>query len=280
MYKIVLDSCGELTEEMAASGRFTNVPLSIELDGETILDDSNFNRVEFIEKVKASKSSPKSACPSPEEYMKAYEGDYERVYVITLSSKLSGSYNSAVLAAELYAEEHGDNKQIHVIDSKSASVGESLIGYKLYELEEAGGKSFEEKVKEAEDYRYMIATFFVLEDIDTLRKAGRLSNIKAFVANTLNIKPILGSTPEGEIQQLGQARGVKKALSKMIDDMLEATDNKEERVLGISQCNCPERAQMVKEMIEKKANFRKILIVDTMAVSTMYANDGGIIIAV
>ena len=237
-------------------------------------------REQFIEKVKASKNSPKSACPSPEEYMKAYEGDYERVYVITLSSKLSGSYNSAVLAAELYAEEHGDNKKIHVIDSKSASVGESLIGYKLYELEEAGGKSFEEMVKEAEEYRDMIATFFVLEDIDTLRKAGRLSNIKAFVANTLNIKPILGSTPEGEIQQLGQARGVKKALIKMIDDVLEATDNKEDRVLGIAQCNCPERAQMVKEMIEKKANFRKIMIVDTMAISTMYANDGGIIIVV
>lgn len=279
MYKIVLDSCGELTEEMAQSGKFCNVPLSIELDGETIIDDETFNQQEFLKKLNESKSGPKSACPSPEAYMKAYEGDAERVYVITLSSKLSGSYNSAVLAAELYEEEHGDGKKIHVIDSKSAAVGESLIGYKIYELEEAG-KAYEEICKESLEYRDMITTYFVLENIDTLRKAGRLSNIKAFVANTLNIKPILGSTPEGEIQQLGQCRGVKKALSKMIDDVIAATENTQEKVLGISHCNCYERALQVKESLESKAKFRKIMIVDTMGVSTMYANDGGIIIVV
>ena len=76
----------------------------------------------------------------------------------------------------------------------------------------------------------------------TLRKAGRLSNLKALVANTLNIKPVMGSTKEGTIQQLGQARGMKKALTKMIQDMLKVTKNCENRILAISHCNCPERA--------------------------------------
>lgn len=279
MYKIVLDSCGELTDKMAQTGLYCNVPLKLELDGETIIDDESFNRIEFLNKVNESKNSPMSACPSPDDYMKAYEGDFDRVYVVTLSSKLSGSYNSAVLAADLYAEDHEDDKKICVIDSKSASVGESLIAYKIQELEEAG-KSYEQVIEEAESYRDLIRTYFVLENIDTLRKAGRLSNIKAFVANTLNIKPILGSTDEGEIQQLGQARGVKKALSKMLEEMIASTTNTEERVLGISHCNCPERALAVKESIEKLAKFKEIIIVETMGVSTMYANDGGIIIVV
>ena len=123
-------------------------------------------------------------------------------------------------------------------------------------------------------------TFFVLETLETLRKAGRLSGIKALVANTLNIKPIMGSTDEGTIQQLGQARGMKKALAKMVQDVVEKTPDSENRILAISHCNCPERAQYVKECLEKSAKFKDIFIVDTAGISSMYANDGGVIIAV
>ena len=118
-------------------------------------------------------------------------------------------------------------------------------------------------------------TFFVIETLETLRKAGRLSGLKAFVANTLNIKPVMGSTKEGTIQQLGQARGMKKALSKMVEDMFKVTKNCENRVLAISHCNCPERAQFVKDTIEKVAKFKKIVIVNTAGVSSMYARIRG-----
>ena len=204
--------------------------------------------------------------------MSAYEGEAEHVYVVTLSGKLSGSYNSAVLAAQLYHEEHEDSKQIHVFNSKSASIGETLIGLKIQELEEI--------VTEVESYISSMNTFFVIETLETLRKAGRLSGLKAFVANTLNIKPVMGSTKEGTIQQLGQARGMKKALSKMVEDMLKVTKNCESCVLAISHCNCPERAQFVKEAIEKVAKFKKIVIVNTAGVSSMYANEGGVILSV
>ena len=153
------------------------------------------------------------------------------------------------------------------------------IGLKVQELEESG-VSFEEVVEQVEEYIASMNTFFVLETLETLRKAGRLSNLKALVANTLNIKPVMGSTKEGTIQQLGQARGMKKALTKMIQDMLKVTKNCENRILAISHCNCPERAQFVKETIEKMAKFKKIVIVNTAGVSSMYANDGGVILAV
>lgn len=279
MYKIVIDSSGELPEDLKKDGHFCNVALELEIDGYRIKDDETFNQLDFLRRVKESIHGPKSACPSPESYMSAYEGEAEHVYVVTLSGKLSGSYNSAVLAADLYKEEHEDNKQIYVFNSKSASIGETLIGLKIQEFEEAG-YSFEEVVKKTEEYISGMNTFFVLETLETLRKAGRLSSIKAFVANTLNIKPVMGSTKEGTIQQLGQARGMKKALAKMVDDMLAKTKDCENKILAISHCNCPERAEFVKNTIEELAHFKKIVIVNTAGVSSMYANDGGVIIAV
>lgn len=202
MYKIVIDSCGELPEELKKDGHYCNVALELEVDGYRITDDETFDQRDFLQRVKKSRYSPKSSCPSPESYIRACEGEAGHVYVVTLSQKLSGSYNSAVLAAQLYQEEHGDKKQIHVFDSRSASIGETLIGMKIQELEEAG-KDFGEVVSGVDAYISEMNTFFVLETLETLRKAGRLSNLKALVASTLNIKPVMGSTDEGEIQQLG-----------------------------------------------------------------------------
>ena len=150
---------------------------------------------------------------------------------------------------------------------------------KIQEYEEAGC-SFEEVVEKVEDYISSMNTYFVLETLETLRKNGRLSNLKAFIANTLNIKPIMGSTKEGLICQLDQARGINKALDKMIKAMVSRTKDCENRILAISHCNCPERAKAVKEKIEQIAKFKKIIILDTAGVSSMYANDGGVIMAV
>ncbi len=280
MYKIVVDSCGELPEELKQDGHFETVSLELEVDGCRIRDDETFNQSDFLRRVKESPKEPKSSCPSPEEYMSAYEGEAEHVYVVTLSAKLSGSYNSAVLGKNLYEEEHeGDRKQIYVFNSRSASIGETLIAMKVQEFEEEG-LPFEEVVEKTENYIASQNTYFVLETLETLRKAGRLTNLKAFIANTLNIKPVMGSTDEGTICQLDQARGMNKALDKMVQAVIAKVTDSESRILAISHCNCPDRAQMVKEKIEKLAKFKKIIIINTAGVSSMYANDGGVIMAV
>lgn len=279
MYKIVVDSCGELPEELKKDGHFETVSLELEVDGYRIKDDETFNQLDFLRRVKKSITGPKSSCPSPEQYMDAYEGEADHVYVVTLSGGLSGSYNSAVLGKNLYEEEHGDAKKIYVFNSKSASIGETLIGMKIQEFEEAGC-GFEEVVEKVEEYIRSMNTYFVLETLETLRKNGRLSNLKAFIANSLNIKPVMGSTKEGLICQLGQARGMNKALERMVKDMISKTKDCENRILAISHCNCPERAKAVKEKIEKIAKFKKIIIINTAGVSSMYANDGGVIMAV
>ena len=278
MYKIIIDSCGELSKEMQEDGHFENVPLTLQIGETEIVDDMTFDQADFLKKVAESEEGPKSACPSPDAYMRAMDCEAKHIYVITLSSQLSGSYNSACLAKDLFLEDNED-KKICVIDSKSASIGESLIGLHIAACEEAG-MDFETVVENVEKYIEEQHTFFVLESLETLRKAGRLSNLKAKLASTLNIKPIMGSTEEGSIQQLAQARGMNKALDRMVQSMMEVTQNCENRILAISHCNCKERALQLKEKIEKVASFKDIFIVDTAGVSSMYANDGGIIMVV
>ena len=277
-YKIAIDSCGELLKEWKEDERVESVPLTLMVGGENIKDDENFDQKSFLKKVAECPECPKSACPSPERYMKAYEDDAEHIYAVTLSSELSGSYNSAVLGKNLYLEEHA-GKKIHVFDSKSASGGESLIAMKIIECENKG-LSFEEVISTVDEYIEEMSTFFVLENLETLRKNGRLSRVKALLATALKIKPIMGSTPEGEICQLDQARGMNKALVKMVEKIVEATENSENKILAISHCNTPKKANMLKEAIQEKMKLTDIIVLDTAGVSSMYANDGGIIVAV
>ncbi len=277
-YKIVVDSCGELPEKLRKDGRFENVPLEIFVDDYHIVDDDTFDQQDFLKKVAASPNCPKSTCPSPERYMRAYDCQADHIYAVTLSAKLSGSYNSAELGKNLYMEENGE-KLIHVFDSKSASVGETLIAMKIQECEEAG-MSFEKVIDAVDAYIAEMDTYFVLESLEALRKNGRLSNLKAFVASALNIKPVMGSTDEGDICQLDQARGVSRALDKMIRVMLDRVQDCENRILAIAHCNCPKRAIALVERIQSMARFKDIFVVNTAGISSMYASDGGIIMVV
>lgn len=277
-YKIVIDSCGELLEEWKEDPRFESIPLTLNVGGESIIDDASFNQKEFLAKVAACPECPKSACPSPERYMKAFRCDADHVYAVTLSAELSGSYNSAVLGRNLLLEDEPE-KKVHIFNSCSASVGETLIGMKIQECEEAG-MSFEEVTSVVEAYICEQNTFFVLENLETLRKNGRLSRAKALVASALKIKPVMGSTPEGNICQLDQARGINKALIKMVEHIIAKTADSGRKVLAISHCNCESRAMLLKETLMEKMELKKVVILDTAGVSSMYANDGGIIVVV
>ena len=277
-YKIIVDSCGELTDEMKKSGIYETASLSMQIDGVTIVDDETFDQKDVLRRIAASAECPRSSCPSPEKYMELYAGSEKRIYVVTLSSELSGSYNSAQLGKKLYEEEYGD-KEIHVFNSRSASVGETLIALKVQECE-SRGMTFEQVVSATESYIDGQHTYFVLENLDTLRKNGRLTGIKSIVASALNIKPVLGSTPQGTICQLGQARGIKRALVRMTDCIARETENPEKKILGISHCNCYERAKEVERILLEKFQVNASFIVDTAGISTMYANAGGVIVVI
>lgn len=276
-FHIVADSCCELTVDMKKRGNIEIAPLTLEVGGESILDDETFDQKYFLKRVAECPECPKSACPSPDYFRKSFLNGAERCYAVTLSAQLSGSYNSAVLGANLAQEENEDLK-IHVFNSRSASIGETLIVKKIVECEEAG-MSFERVVETVELYISTQNTYFVLENLETLRKNGRLSKTKALVASALKIKPVMGATPEGDIVQLDQARGINKALMKMVDAIVNDAQHVENKTLAISHCNCPERAEMVKEALLERLAVQDVFVLDTQGVSSMYANDGGIIIA-
>lgn len=275
-YRIVVDSCGEFTEEMAKDSHFVHAALNLEIDGNHFVDDETFDRLRFLDLVEKSPNCPKSSCPSPEVYRSAFDCGADHLYAVTLSAELSGSYNSAVLGQNLYLEDHPDAK-IHVFNSCSASVGETLLAMKIQECEEAG-MEFEEVIKEVEAYQAERQTFFVLESLDHLRKNGRLSAVKAFVASALNIKPVMEGNKQGIIEQAGQARGMQKALRMMVELLVERMNKPEEKTVAIVHCNNEARAQFVKEEIEKRTKVKEIIILPSSGVSTLYAAQGGIIL--
>ena len=278
-YKIVVDSCCELPEEYRNDSRFQTIPLGLQVDDWHIMDDENFNQAEFLRRVASAKDCPKSSCPSPEKFMESYNVDAERVYGVTLTAKLSGSYNNAVLGKNLYEETYGD-KKIHVFDSKSASCAESLIALKVMELEESGKYTFEEIVEKMEAFRDKMETYFVLDNLDFLKKNGRLTGLKALAATTLNIKPVLKAI-DGEIAQAGQAVGVKKALAKMADMIVEKMEKTGHDMMVITHCNNYKRAEIVRDLILKKTDqIKKVIIMDPAGVASLYAADGGVIVAI
>ena len=275
-YRIVVDSCGEFTEEMAKDSHFVHAALNLEIDGNHFVDDETFDRLRFLDLVEKSPNCPKSSCPSPEVYRSAFDCGADHLYAVTLSAELSGSYNSAVLGQNLYLEDHPDAK-VHVFNSCSASVGETLLAMKIQECEEAG-MEFEEVIKAVEAYQAERQTFFVLESLDHLRKNGRLSAVKAFVASALNIKPVMEGNKQGIIEQAGQARGMQKALRMMVELLVERMNKPEEKTVAIVHCNNEARAQFVKEEIEKRTKVKEIIILPSSGVSTLYAAQGGIIL--
>jgi len=274
-YKIIGDSCTDITEEMKEEGMVSLVPLTLSIEGEEFVDDATFNQKEFLAKMKASPECPKSACPSPERYMQEFEGQ-EECYVITLSSRLSGSYNSAVVAKELYLEEHPEAK-IEIVDSRSASCGQLLLAVKIKELKEKG-LDFAKVKEKITDFRDNMETKFVLESLENLRKNGRLGRVTFTICNVLNIRPVMAAD-DGEIIKIDQVRGHNKALMRMIEHIEKDAKDVASKILGIAHCNNRERAEMVKREILKRLPFKDCIIVNTAGVSTLYANDGGIVVS-
>ena len=276
-FKIVVDSCCDLTGQMLKDPRFIKVPLTIRSNGSSFIDNETFDQADLLWAMKQSEEAPSTACPSPQSYLDAYQGpEEEDVYVVTLSALLSGSHNSAEQARMLMEEDH-PNKNVYVFNSCSASSGEVLVALKVRELAESGAP-FKHVVREVEQFIYQMQTMFVLETLENLRKNGRLTRLQSVITGALKIKLLMAATPEGEICKLGQTLSMKQALSKMVDRMANDPAHAG-RTLAICHCNCLDRAFQVKAMAEQRCKFAHILILEAGGITSVYANDGGIVTA-
>ncbi|QUH25590.1 DegV family protein [Serpentinicella alkaliphila] len=275
-FKIVADSSCDLTKELKEKMDVGLVPLTIEVDNKTFVDNQDINVKTLIQAMKDSKLGFKTACPSPADFMNEYE-KADNVFVVTLSSALSGTYNSAMMAKEMMLENVSD-KFIHVFDSLSASVAETLVSIKIHELIEANHDKFE-IVNKVENYIKEMKTFFILDSLDNLIKTGRINKIVGQVATALNIKPIMGADDDGSIKLVEKIRGSKKAFKRLAEIIGEQGSKLEDKIIAISHCNALEKAEALKLDIQQRYNFKKIIIVEMAGLSTAYANDGGIIVA-
>lgn len=275
-FKIIVDSCCDLTPAQLREECFVKVPLTIRVGGHTIVDDDTFDQGELLWRMKECETAPQSACPSPMQYLEAFDCGADDLYVVTLSALLSGSHNAAAQARSIWLEDH-PGANVHIFNSCSASAGEVLVALKIQELAQSG-MDFTTVVDQVSRYINEMQTYFVLETLDNLRKAGRLTRVQSIVTGALHIKLLMGATPEGEICKKGQAMSVKQALNKMVALMADDLKHVGKR-LSIVHCNCLERAFYVKELAMKQCRFDEILVSDTGGISTMYANDGGIVVA-
>lgn len=276
-FQIIVDSCCDLTAAQFAKGPFRRVPLTISLAGQDMVDDASFDQTQLLLLMRENQEPPKSACPSPAQYLEAFEqaGDND-LYVVTLSALLSGSHNAATQARAIWLEDHPDAR-IHVFNSCSAAAGEVRVAMKLKELAE-GGLDFRTVVQECARYISSMTTYFVLEDLDHLRKNGRLNGVLSAITGTLRIKLLMGATPEGQIKKVGQALSVKQALSQMVN-LMARDPGHVGKDLSIVHCNNAERAFYVRDLALKSCQFREVAISDARGITTIYANDGGIVVA-
>lgn len=277
---ILADSCCDLSPELLKKTQAKIAPLTITIDDTHYVDDGTVDIPPYLAAMKASKNPVRSACPSPDLYaedIRATEGD---CFIVTLSAKLSGSHNAASLGVQL-AQEDMPKKKVHVFDSESASAGETYIALMIHDLI-AAGKSFEQIVELVEEKIRSMHTLFVLDSLDNLVKNGRISRTVALLANVLSIRLLMSDDGHGAIKNISKARGIKGALGQMVETCRKHTEGlaAASQRLVISYCNCPERARQVRDMIREKCPaIGEIIMTPTSALSSMYANDGGIVIA-
>src|SRR5690625_3517832 len=275
-YRIVADSSCDLNEGMQEQLNIDLVPFNISVDDEHLVDDKNLDVPQLIKSMKKSPNPIKTSCPSPGDFLK-YFRKADNIFGVTISANLSGTYNSAVLARDMALKED-PNKFVHIFNSKSASVGETLVALKIDELikEKLNHMEIVEKV---EEYIEQMKTYFILESLDNLVKNGRISKTKGLIASVLNFKPIMGEDGEGNIELVENIRGSKRAFNRLVEIIGETKENFEDKVLAISHANALEKAMALKEKIQELYNFKEILIIETKGLSTAYANDGGVILA-
>ena len=276
--QIIVDSCCDVTDALRNVLSLSLASLKITV-GEHFYEDGTIDTGVLVADMKACRTAPTTACPSPEEYA-ALMSRADASLVVTLSSKLSGSYNAACVGRDL-ALEKAPEKKIHVFDSESASAGETRIALLLRDMID-GGMGFEEIVEKTTAFIANMKTHFVLEDLGNLVKNGRISRTAGFVGTMLNLRPIMGENGHGEIIPLEKVRGTANAMRRLVELVAEETDHlpAASKLLVLSHCNCQERAlQLKKAFLERCAVFKDVIVVPTGGLSTVYANDGGIVIA-
>lgn len=213
MIKILVDSASDIDEEEAKKKGIFMIPMEVTFGEETYLDGVNLSHSEFFLKLIESDELPKTSQINPYRFEQKFEEltiDGSEVICITLSSKLSNTYNSAVIASQKY------KNKVFVIDSLNASIGERILCELAIQLVKEGKLSIEKIVEEINRKKYSIELLAIVGTLKYLKKGGRISSVVAFTGEMLSIKPVI-SIINGQVKMVGKARGSKKGNNLLIE---------------------------------------------------------------
>lgn len=275
-YQIVSDSCVDFDEELPDPfAEVSRIPFTIKVDDRE-MEDKDLDISSLINQMQSSVSKISTACPSPHSFYSAFKKFAEN-FVVTISSKLSGSHQSALVAAEM-TEEDGPSKPVHVIDSKSASAGQTLVVMKLKELLDQS-LGYEQVIQKINEYIKSLTTLLLPESIENLARNGRINGFKAIVGKFLHVVPILGTNRDGEIVLKGRAFGARQAEEKLISMIAASAVDVKNTVLAITYVDTREKAERIGKLIQSQLNFKEINIFRASGLSTVYIDKGGLVFA-
>ncbi len=277
-YFVLADSGCDRTVAMKSDPMLQIIPCHLQVGNLLFEDDDSFDQAAFLRAMSQIEECPRSACPAVGLWLEAMESsDADVIFAVTLSSKLSGSYNSAVQAAALFSDLHPE-KFVHVFSSDSAAAGETktvetLLALSRQEL------APEEIVKTMDSNIAGLNTLFALEDLSILKKNGRLTGMAAVAATALGIKPILAAGQQGKIVKLGQTRGMKKAIQLLADHIVLRVKDPNKLTMILTYCGDPKNATLLRQELSMRFKLKRIELVAAAGISTMYAQNGGVVAA-
>ena len=275
-WRIIADSSCDLNIEGFESPAvgFNTVPLKI-IVGENEFVDTPSNVNDMLIALKKHKGPSSSACPSPFDFAEEFKKAKNSI-AITVTSALSGTYNSALQATKMVIEEFPE-KMIHVIDSRATSGTMILLANKLKELIECG-LPFDEVVEQIEKYNSSLKLLFSLTTFDNLVKNGRMSRTAGVLATALGIRAVAVNSEQGTIEVLEKHRGEPRAIEAMVKLMSKFKDMTDNPVV-ISHCNNIDGANNLKKVIESTYKVKEISIVECKCLTSFYAGDRGLLLA-
>lgn len=273
--KLIVDSACDLPNHIIEKYNIEVIGLNVSFGEESYISGKEIDNETFYRKMDESKLLPKTSCPSPDKFLEAYQCEEESILVINISSGLSGTYNSALLAKDMF-EKEGNNKKIEIIDSLSGSIGIGQLVLKAAILIKEG-KELEEIVSIIDRYKDNPPFYGTLETLENAIKGGRINPIAGKIINTLNFKAII-QVADGIVTPIDKARGEGNSLKKLIQLVESKIMDKEDKVLFIGHSNCPEKAQKVREAMEKDVKYKDVVICEVGSVMGTYTSKGAILI--
>ncbi|MFR3072338.1 MAG: DegV family protein [Paeniclostridium sp.] len=277
--RVIIEGSTDFPKELLDKMGVKVVGINIAFGDENYIGGVDISEETFYEKMRGCKELPKTSSPSPEKFIEMFDCEEEEILIITLTSKLSSTYSSAVLAKNIYLEHNpGANKRIAVVDSLSGSIGVGLMVYKANKLIQEG-KSLKEVAEYLENIKTDLAFYGVLNTLDNAIKGGRVNPIAGKLINALNFKVII-EISEGVVKPIDKARGESNSVKKLLEIVKNNVNDTTNKTLVIGHSNCEEKAYKIAKQIEENYEYKDIIISSIGPVMGTYTSEGAILIAV